>query len=101
MRKNQTYYFITVFRNYDTQGPHNMRCWGFYDNFEDAEMVVTDNITDIYETIYTYAVIEEYKQGISNYNFERWFYEYNENECGYCPIEEPKELRHYVGFALG
>ena len=68
---NELYYFITVFSKYDDKGPHNMRCWGFYNSFEDAHMVVENNITDIWETIYDFAVIEEYHPGISGYNFYR------------------------------
>ena len=73
----------------------------FYNNFEDAHMVVKNNITDIWETIYDFAIIEEYHPGISGYNFYRWFYKYNKEKDIYECIEEPKELRHYAGFAMG
>ena len=74
------YYFITVFKNYDERGPHNLRCWGFYDNFDDADQAIRGNFTDMWETIYNFAVIEEYLPGISGYNFNSWFYKYRSEE---------------------
>ena len=97
----QKYYFITVFNSYDNRGPHNIRCWGFYDNFNDANQAVRRNFTDMWETIYDFAVIEEYLLGISGYNFNRWFYKYNIEMDMYDRIDEPEELQHYAGFALG
>lgn len=95
------YYFITVFRDYDEYGPKGMRCWGFYKNLEDAINTLDKNMTDLWETIYNYAVIEEYCEGISGYNFERQFFKYDTNMDSYRPINEPKELKHYAGFAMG
>ena len=94
------YYFITVFAKYDDKGPHNMRCWGFYKELPDAVEAIMWNYTDMWETVYDYAIIEEYHLGISGYNFERWFFKYN-GEDGYDRIEEPEELKHYCSFALG
>ena len=59
------------------------------------------NLTDLWETVYNYGVIEEYKEGISNYTFRRWFYQYDYEKNEYDLITEPEELRHYAGFALG
>ncbi len=95
------YYFITVFERYDDRGPHNMRCWGFFDSFSPAHAAIRYNRTDKWETVYDYAVVEEYYQGISGYNFRRWFYKYNQERNEYESIDEPKELKHYVSFALG
>lgn len=97
----QTYYFITVFQSYDNRGPHGMRCWGFYSNFSDAVATVRNNITDLWETVYDYAIIEEYYEGIGGYNFNRWFFKYNQKINEYEPIDEPEELKYYAGFALG
>jgi len=101
MKDNQKYYFITVFRSYDDYGPHGIRCWGFFDNFKEAHTAIRSNNTDMWETIYNFAVIEEYLPGISGYNFHRWFYKYNQAMDMYDRIEEPEALYHYVGFALG
>jgi hypothetical protein len=95
------YYFITCFSSYDTYGIHTARTWGFFDNYKDADAVVRNNVTDLWETVYDYAVIEEYKTGIGGYTFERWFYAYNIETNQYEPIDEPELLRHWCGFALG
>ena len=98
----QKYYFITVFDNYDAQyGPWSMRAWGFYTHLEDAINALDKNITDLWETIYNYAVIEEYYEGISGYNFNRQFFKYDREMNSYRPIDEPKELKPYVSFAIG
>ena len=101
MEEFPKYYFITVFNSYDEFGPHNLRCWGFYDNWYEADDTLSNNITDLWETCYNYGVIEEYHTGLFGYNFERWFYKYNKETGFYDKIDEPKELEHYVGFALG
>lgn len=55
----------------------------------------------MWETVYDFAVVEEYLLGIGGYNFHRWFYKYNQEMDMYDRIEEPAELQHYAGFALG
>ena len=97
----QKYYFITVFNSYDEFGPHNLRCWAFYNDWDDADYTLSNNITDLWETCYNYGIIEEYHTGLFGYNFKRWFYKYNKETGFYNKINEPKELEHYVGFALG
>ncbi len=97
----QKYYFITVFNSYDEFGPHNLRCWAFYNDWDDADYTLSNNITDLWETCYNYGVIEEYHTDLFGYNFKRWFYKYNKETGLYDKIDEPKELEHYVGFALG
>ena len=39
----QKYYFITVFNSYDEFGPHNLRCWAFYNNWDDANYTLSNN----------------------------------------------------------
>ena len=102
--KDKIYWFITVFRNFDPKyGTVDSRTWGFYSNKEDALKVLDENRTDIWETIYDYAVLEAYNEGISAYNFKagRQFFKYNQELDSYKPIEEPEEVRHYASFAIG
>ena len=101
---DKIYWFITVFRNFDPKyGTVDSRTWGFYSNKEDALKVLDENRTDIWETIYDYAVLEAYNEGISAYNFKagRQFFKYNQELDSYKPIEEPEEVRHYASFAIG
>ena len=96
------YYFITVFRDFDDRwGIKNSRCWGFYTDKDKAKYVVENNITDLWETIYDYAVIETYDEGISGYADERIFYRYDEESNKYIEIPEPKEVKHFVSFSIG
>jgi hypothetical protein len=62
---------------------------------------VRNNVTDLWEYTYDYAVIEEYREGISGYTWRRWFFKYNQSIDEYQPIDEPTECTHYASFALG
>ena len=77
------------------------RCWGFYKDKDKAIQAVEENWTDMWETCYDYAMIEEYEEGISHTTFWRKFYKFNEEKGGYDEIEEPKEWGCFHGFALG
>lgn len=101
------YYFITVMEHIGFKDDNNSyiayfgdkRTWGFYSSFEDADNVIRNNVTDIHEGCYDYAVIEEYEEGISGYTGECWWYEYNWNLYCYESIKNPDIL---IGsFALG
>ena len=99
---NKKYYFITVFHEFDENyGISDARCWGFYEDWNDAREVVENNITDIWETVYWYAVIEEYTQGISTCTLNRWFYKYDRNLNKYIEIKEPEYIKHFYSFAIG
>ena len=105
--EDKVYWFITVF-NYKMHEPdefpyiNSSRCWGFYCNKEDALMALHNNSTDMWETIYPYAVLEPYNEGICGYCFDepRQFFEYNIKKDGYFEIDEPKEFKHIVGFGI-
>ena len=103
--EDKIYWFITVFEEFDSQYCiKNSRTWGFYSNKEDALKVLKENRTDIWETIYDYAVLEAYHEGISGYAFEegRQFFKYDQSMDSYLPMEtEPEEVKHYVSFAIG
>ena len=101
---NHTYWFITVFRKFDDRfGISGSRTWGFYSNKDDALDTLINNRTDLWETIYDYAVIEPYYEGISGYDFDedRMWFKYNEITDCYDHIDEPEKVKHYVGFAIG
>ena len=108
MLNNKIYWFITVFEGfkldeYDNIRPRNIRTWGFYANKEDALNTLKYNITDHWETVYNYAILEPYYEGISGYCFEeeRLWFKYDKFHNSYKKIEEPKEVKHYASFAIG
>lgn len=100
--EDKTYWFITVFGNFDEQwGISSWRTWGFYVNKEDALEALHTNRTDMWETIYKYAVLEAYEEGICGYAFERQFFAYDISKNGYFEIEEPDCVKHICSFAIG
>ena len=102
----QSYWFITVMEKIEKDPKYlfnlgSTRCWGFYTNKQDALNALHTNATDMWETIYDYAVMEEYFEGISGYGFERQFFKYDREKDGYFEIETPNFMRHYCAFAIG
>lgn len=104
--KRKTYWFITVMEKLEKDSKSFLhtgctRCWGFYSNKEDALNTLHKNITDLWETIYDYAVLEEYCEGISNHTLNRQFFKYYMDKDGYFEIEEPECVKNTCDFALG
>src|SRR5271157_5557101 len=62
---NNTYYFITGISNREPKlGLNRNRCWGFFDDFAEAEKAVLENDGDIYENEFEHMVIEGHKMGV-------------------------------------
>lgn len=106
MDNNQSYYFITVFEKlgigdlgYPETG--DTRCWGFYTDKQTAYDALHQNWTDMNETIYDYAVIEEYHEGISNHTRVRQFFKFDYDKKGYFEIDEPDGYEHFISFSIG
>ena len=102
------YWFITVMRKVELndKGWPNTgaeRTWGFYRNKEYALDALHRNFTDMWETIYDYAVLEPYEEGISGYCYdeERIWFKYNRENDSYEEIAEPEGMKHFHGFAFG
>ena len=104
--EDKEYYFITVFEQFglDELGWPDVgsrRCWGFYSDKDTAIRALHENWTDMNETIYDYAVLEGYTEGIShNTGYEQWF-KFDVDKDGYFEIEKPLESRHFVNWAFG
>jgi len=104
--KQQSYWFITVMEKIEPNkllyaAFGDQRCWGFYSNKQDALNTLHENRTDIWETIYNYAVLEEYHEGISNHTMNRQFFKYDREKDGYFEIDEPECVKHLCSFAIG
>ena len=93
-------WFITTIRGVDNEIMCS-RCWGYYYDKNDCIKVLHDNITDIHECYYNYAVIEKINEGLSSLSIEREFFEYKRNLSGFFEIEEPKWAEFYSNFAIG
>lgn len=87
-------FFITTI---DKEG--NCRCVGYVKTFEEAENIVLNNIGDINETIYDYAIIENIPEGLYQYNQNASWYQWNNGK--YKKINRPDVYNHLVSWAIG
>ncbi len=69
--------------------------------FKDAEEVVKNNMCDIWETCYNYAVIHEIGPELYPHYHSKTYYKYNREINGYEPIEEPECLKHMDFCGIG
>jgi len=105
--EEQAYWFITVMEKMEPDKRFLMktgdrRCWGFYSKREWALETLHTNATDLWETIYDYAVLEKYYEGISNEEMSsRQFFKYDRERNGYFEIEEPECVKHLCSFSIG
>ena len=85
-------YFITTFTQYtimESGFPEigSTRTVGYYRNKKDAIDTVLENCCDLWETIYTYAVVEYIGEGTYNEAYERLFFKWDNDTKQYEPIE--------------
>jgi len=79
-------YFITMLEGKDGLG----RCVGYVSDFNEAEKIVKNNMYDIWEHIYEYAIIEEIDEGIYQWcEYPKW-HKYNKEENKYESCERPE-----------
>jgi len=108
---NKTIFVVTVFEMCKEEEDNNKECHSrnigctrspcFKHTFEEAEEVVLNNIGDIWETCYDYAVIEEIDSKLYPRYITRKFYKYNQNIGGYEAIEELDCIKHMLICEIG
>jgi hypothetical protein len=85
-------YFITAMTNILTETDrfdsekvkkNTSRCFGYFKEKEDVEYAVTNNMADMWETMYDYIVIEEIEEGIHPLAEIVGWYQYNKDKDGY------------------
>ena len=99
-------WFITVFERLEPDERYIMehgdkRTWGYYEDKETATRALHENWTDMWETIYGYALLEKFGPGICPQHQERQWFKYDRERDGYFEIEEPEFVKRVVNFALG
>jgi hypothetical protein len=96
-------YTISVFEGLDEKHgiAGSLRCFGYSKDFKYADESIRNNVTDLNETIYDYAVIEKVEEGLNPIAWDRWFYKYDRKKDIYEPIEEPEILKKYHNFVIG
>lgn len=80
------------------------RTWGFFSNKEDAESVVLNPKSDIFERYYNLAVIEEISIGLAPKAKDIVWYESqyeNGNPAPAKKINKPIEFEGVINFAMG
>lgn len=50
---------------------------GWYFDKEKAENIIINNVTDIWETCYDYAILEECNEGMYDFDRVKTYYKYN------------------------
>ena len=82
-----------------TTGDNGTRCVGYFKDLDMAIRCVEDNAYDIAECgYYKYAIIEQAREGIYQYDLEPLFFEFDRNNNIYKRIETPKKFKGYCGF---
>lgn len=75
------------------------RCVGYYKDLENAKRSIEDNSLDIHEYNYTYAVIEQFGQGIYYHPEEIQWYVWENGK--YVESFKPEKLESTISFAIG
>jgi hypothetical protein len=95
-------YFIGVMF-IDEKNPKapSVRCVGYFKEKEEAVYTVENNVCDIFEYTYNYAVIERIEEGLYQVDIEPTFFKYNFEKEAYEECEKPAIIGPYVGLCLG
>ena len=73
---------------------------GFRHELEDAKETVKENMCDIWETMFNYALIEKVEPCLYPDCLERWFFRYNRETGKYEEIEEPDWIKNFAGIGF-
>lgn len=74
---------------------------GFYTSFSDAHEALTNNRTNLHETVYDYACIEKVEEGLARPGELVGWYKFDRGKGGYFPIETPDFEKHICGRTIG
>ena len=89
---------------YEDTGLPNYGCdkiVGFYTDLETAKSIVVNNTTDLWETVYDYACIEEVEEGINHPGQLIQWYKYNREIDKYEEIPQPEIDKRVCGRTIG
>jgi phosphoribosylformylglycinamidine (FGAM) synthase PurS component len=86
--------------NYGTAEINEIRTLGYFLTLEEAKYVIKNNVNDIHENYYKYAIIEEVSPGLYT-STESKTYWYMWTLRGYRRIKKPEQLKQLVSFTIG
>lgn len=99
-------WFITVFETYEINelgwSEYGcQRCWGYFHDYETACRALRENWTDMWETIYDYAVLEKIPEGLVPDVEEVHWFKFNMEYKGYFEMPIPEGESKYDSFTIG
>ena len=77
------------------------RTFGYFPTLEEAESALNNNLCDMHEYLYDYALIEEIHYGIHPDVQQEFWFQWDFEKRGFFRIEKPKETVGKHNFALG
>lgn len=77
------------------------RCWGWYEEYEDARHDIENNVCDMHECLYKYALIERVEERTHPFPKKITWFKWNRDTEKYEECEEPEPAKRIVGFCLG
>lgn len=99
-------YFIAGFEKLETDklgwpDTGDIRVFGYKETLEKAVEALNNNVCDMHETIYNYAVIEKLAPRIHPDVEEAWYFKYDKERDGFFEIEKPKILNAITNLTIG
>jgi len=110
MKYRKTIFTVTVLHiSLEEERIKSSRTWGWFSKLADAEEVVLENLTDIFECLYNYAVIEEVPEYICFDSRKEFWYEADfdqrqqnrPNSPTIKQADKPEFLKNIVCFGIG
>lgn len=90
-------FLVATYENLDDL--RSGRTVGYFTTKKKAAACVKHNLGDIYEGCYKYAVIEQVKPGLYQYDMNPTFFEWKNG--GYVKIKRPQKWEGICGFTIG
>ena len=99
---SNTYWFVTGISNRTKHPTERTRCWGFFDDFTEAEQAVLANDGDIFENEFEHMVIEGHRMGIMGMmNGQQYWYWFDKETERFISIDTPDWAAGVVGWGIG
>lgn len=77
------------------------RTFGYYEDYETCKQALNENWCDMFEFLYTWAVVEKIGPGIHAHAEEIGWFKWDDEKEGFFEIEKPKCTESYCNHALG
>ena len=94
-------YFITCFSNFESEYLDNYRTFGYFSELAVCIQALNENLADMNERYYTYAVIEKISEGIHSHAKQIAWFCWDEEKEGFYETEKPEWADGWCNFALG